>query len=100
MNMKKNDLILSVKNLVVKFKTKTGIINAVRDVSFSVYKGEIVGLIGESGSGKSVTMKSIVRFNDNDILIHMKSGMPIKTDTTFVWQYPHHFLNSIENKMT
>ena len=68
MNMKKNDLILSVKNLVVKFKTKTGIINAVRDVSFSVYKGEIVGLIGESGSGKSVTMKSIVRFNDNDIL--------------------------------
>ena len=44
MNMKKNDLILSVKNLVVKFKTKTGIINAVRDVSFSVYKGEIVGL--------------------------------------------------------
>ena len=66
--MKKNDLILSVKNLVVKFKTKNGIINAVRDVSFSAYKGEIVGLIGESGSGKSVTMKSIVRFNDNDIL--------------------------------
>ncbi len=60
--------ILSVKDLSVKFKTKTGVINAVRGVSFSVYKGEIVGLIGESGSGKSVTMKSIVRFNDNDIL--------------------------------
>lgn len=66
--MNNSDLILSVKDLKVKFKTKTGIINAVRGVSFSAYKGEIVGLIGESGSGKSVTMKSIVRFNDNDIL--------------------------------
>ena len=64
----KDDLILSVKHLVVKFKTKTGVVNAVRDISFSIYRGEIVGLIGESGSGKSVTVKSIVRFNDNDTL--------------------------------
>lgn len=96
MIMKKNDLILSVKNLVVKFKTKNGIINAVRDVSFSAYKGEIVGLIGESGSGKSVTMKSIVRFNDNDILSAKEinlCGIDLLKLSRSWWSYKNKYSN-------
>jgi peptide/nickel transport system ATP-binding protein len=42
---------LSVKNLATHFFTRTGVIKAVDDVSFDLAKGEIMGLVGESGSG-------------------------------------------------
>ena len=64
-NTLKRDLsknpILSVRNLKVSFKTKKGIAYAVDNVSFDVYRGEVFGLAGESGSGKSTIALSIIR---------------------------------------
>ena len=53
--------VLEVKNLKTYFFTDDGIVKAVDDVSFSVEKGKTLGLVGESGCGKSVTAMSISR---------------------------------------
>jgi len=53
--------LLEIKNLSVEFKSESGIIKAVDDVSFTLSKGKTVGIVGESGSGKSVTFLSIMR---------------------------------------
>ena len=53
--------ILQVKQLVTQFRTKNGYITAVDGVSFTVRKGETLGIVGESGCGKSVTSLSILR---------------------------------------
>jgi oligopeptide/dipeptide ABC transporter ATP-binding protein len=55
------DLILDVKDLRVWFFTKRGHLKAVDGVSFDVRKGEVVGIIGESGSGKTVTSLSLLQ---------------------------------------
>jgi peptide/nickel transport system ATP-binding protein len=53
--------LLEVKNLKTYFYTEDGIVRAVDGVSFEVYPGEVLGLVGESGCGKSVTSLSIMR---------------------------------------
>jgi oligopeptide/dipeptide ABC transporter ATP-binding protein len=53
--------VLQVKNLKTCFFTEEGVVKAVDDVSFSVPKGKAIGLVGESGCGKSVTAMSIAR---------------------------------------
>ena len=53
--------LLDVKNLGTSFKTSAGEVHAVRGISFSLEKGEALGIVGESGCGKSVTMMSIMR---------------------------------------
>lgn len=57
------DIILEVKNLNFSFTTYAGEVKAVRGVDFFLRRGEVLGIIGESGSGKSVTAKSITRIN-------------------------------------
>ena len=52
--------ILEVEKLIVSFETERGLLRAVDQVSFNVPKGKIVGIVGESGCGKSVTAMSIV----------------------------------------
>ncbi len=54
--------ILSVKNLAVTYKTRKRDVDAVRDVSFEIRAGENLGLVGESGCGKSTVAYSIVGF--------------------------------------
>lgn len=56
--------VLSVDNLRTGFWTETGDVTAVDGVSFSVAPGEVLGVVGESGCGKSVTVESIMRLLD------------------------------------
>ena len=53
--------LLQVKNLKVAFKTPFNLIQAVRGVDFSVYPNETIGIVGESGCGKSVMVKSLLK---------------------------------------
>ena len=51
---------LEVRNLRISFRTNSGTVKAVRDISFEMEKGETLAIVGESGSGKSVTAKSVL----------------------------------------
>ncbi len=59
--IKHDDILLEVKNLKTYFHTSNGTVKAADDVSFYVKKGETLGIVGESGCGKSITSMSIVR---------------------------------------
>lgn len=56
-----SNVVLSVRNLSTTFRTDRGAAKAVSDVSFDLHAGEALGIVGESGCGKSVTSKSIMR---------------------------------------
>jgi oligopeptide/dipeptide ABC transporter ATP-binding protein len=57
------DILYSIKNLTVEYKTRAGPVRAVDDVSFDIYRGEILGLVGESGCGKSTLGKALMRLH-------------------------------------
>ncbi|QAT50068.1 ABC transporter ATP-binding protein [Caproiciproducens sp. NJN-50] len=57
----KNEALLEVKNLRTYFHTDAGIVKSVDDVSFRVEKGKTLGIVGESGCGKSITSLSVMR---------------------------------------
>lgn len=56
--MKKEDRVLSIRNMEVKFRVRSRILTAIRNVSFDVYDQEVLAIVGESGSGKSVITKT------------------------------------------
>lgn len=56
--------ILEVKNLTTSFKTERGVMKAIDGINFHVNANEILGIVGESGCGKSVTCQSIMRLYD------------------------------------
>jgi peptide/nickel transport system ATP-binding protein len=62
--MKPDDRVLTVENLRTHFATERGRVTAVDGVSFSVDRGETLGIVGESGCGKSVTAESLMRLLD------------------------------------
>jgi len=59
-----NQVLLSVQHLEQFFKMGNKQLKAVNDVSFDIYKGEVFGLVGESGCGKTTTGRSIIRLYD------------------------------------
>ncbi len=63
-NFKANDAILKVEDLKVNIKIDEGTLTAVRGVDFEIRRGETLGLVGESGCGKSLTSKAILGIND------------------------------------
>ena len=73
--------ILSVRNLVVEIPTRHGILRPVDQVSYDIHAGEILGVVGESGAGKSMTGNAVIglldrpaRITSGEILL---SGEPI-----------------------
>ena len=56
--------IVQVRNLGVNIKMDEGLLTPVRGVDFEIYPGETLGLVGESGCGKSLTSKAILGIND------------------------------------
>ena len=71
------DLILSVKDLHVKFSLRGKVLNAIRGISLDLYKGEALAIVGESGSGKSVLTKNFIGLLD-------KNGW---VDSGEIWYY-------------
>lgn len=73
--------LLSIRELKAYFPLDEGLVKAVDGVSFDVYPGQVVGIVGESGCGKSVTMKAILQIIeppghivDGEILLSCKEG--------------------------
>ena len=62
--------ILKVRELVTRFRTERGIVTAVDKVSFELYPGETLGIVGESGCGKTVTSKSVIRLLPPHLALH------------------------------
>lgn len=112
------DRIIEIKDLRTSFFTHVGEVKAVRGIDFDVLKGEAVGIVGESGCGKSVAMLSILKllvdtgkvksgkaiFNGKD-LIGMSSNEMLKirgNEISMIFQDPMTSLNpvyTIENQM-
>ncbi|TMR93475.1 ABC transporter ATP-binding protein [Nonomuraea basaltis] len=109
--MSETELLLSVQNLekhfpVTKglFKRQVGAVKAVDGISFDVFKGETLGLVGESGCGKSTTGRLVTRlleptggkvvFEGQDIT-HMSQGRlrPLRRDMQMIFQDPYSSLN-------
>jgi oligopeptide/dipeptide ABC transporter ATP-binding protein len=109
--VQEQEVILNVQDLTTRFFTEEGVVHAVEGISFKVYKGEVLGLVGETGCGKSVTALSIVQliqapgrilngkveFGGEDLL--EKSEIEILSyrgnDITMIFQDPLNSLNPV-----
>src|ERR1700737_2843560 len=92
--------VLQVKDLKTQFFTDDGVVQAVDGVSFDLYPGETLGIVGESGCGKSVTALSILRlilFKGSDIVT--MSGEEVREirgkDIAMIFQDPLSSLNPV-----
>lgn len=81
------EILLSVKNLEVKFDLRGRTLNAIRGISLDLYKGESLAIVGESGSGKSVLVKTFMglldangRITDGEILYNGQDFTKFKTE--------------------
>ena len=59
--MKNNDTLIKIRDLTVTYRTRQGPVSAVDHISFDIRRGEILGLVGESGCGKSTMGKALMR---------------------------------------
>ena len=70
--------ILEVKNLTTSFKTEQGVMKAIDGINFRVNANEILGIVGESGCGKSVTCQSIMRLYDEKYTVILRGEILFK----------------------
>src|SRR5512132_3610739 len=103
--------LLEVKKLKTQFPTRAGLVRAVDDVSFHIDRGELLGLVGESGCGKSMTALSIMRliappgkivegeilFEDRDLLkLSNREMRDVRgNDIAMIFQDPMKSLNPV-----
>jgi oligopeptide/dipeptide ABC transporter ATP-binding protein len=105
--------LLEIKNLQTQFKTESGLVRAVDDVSYHIDEQEIVGVVGESGCGKSVTQLSVMRlinppgkiaggqilFEGQDILKYSANGPEMRSirgaKIAMIFQEPMTSLNPV-----
>jgi oligopeptide/dipeptide ABC transporter ATP-binding protein len=105
--------LLEVKNLRTQFRTESGLVKAVDDVSYFINEKEIVGVVGESGCGKSVTQLSIMRlintpgeiaggevlFDGQDLLKYKANGAEMRSirgaKIAMIFQEPMTSLNPV-----
>ena len=71
--MAENKVLLSVKDLVVKFRVRGRILTAIRNISLDIYENESIAIVGESGSGKSVFTKTFAGMLDSNGFIDQGS---------------------------
>lgn len=69
--------LLEIRDLSIDFNTDEGIVRAVEDLSLSIRPGEVMGLVGGSGSGKSITAKSIMRMAPSNAIIQPASQITL-----------------------
>jgi oligopeptide/dipeptide ABC transporter ATP-binding protein len=109
--MNNNKPLLEVKGLKTYFYTEEGVVRAVDGVSFEVYPGEVLGLVGESGCGKSVTSLSIMRLiskpgriDEGEILLDGENLLKLREDEmikvrgnriSMIFQQPQTALNPV-----
>ena len=107
----KSDKLIQVKNLKTYFYTEEGIVKAVDGVTFDIYEDEVIGLVGETGCGKSVTALSILnlvrapgKIIDGEIffkgrdLVHLNKNEMRKyrgKEITMIFQDPLNSLNPV-----
>lgn len=105
--------LLEIKNLVVHYETDTEVVEAVNNVSLTICKGEVLGLVGETGAGKTTIALSImnllpkppanvikgeVLFNGEDLLKKKKEMKKIRGDKiSMVFQDPMTALNPVQS---
>jgi oligopeptide/dipeptide ABC transporter ATP-binding protein len=104
------DALLTVRDLAVSFDSEDGVIHAVRGVSFEVARGNVLGIVGESGCGKSVSCHSIlhllpqnarvsgsIRFEGRDLTTLDAAGMDAVRgrDIAMIFQDPSASLNPV-----
>ena len=76
------ETLVQVKNLKKYFQTKRGRLHAVDNVSFNIKKGETLGLVGESGCGKSTVGRAIIRLHEptaGEVILEGKNILEYKT---------------------
>ena len=88
--------VLEIKDLRVSFDTPEGELQAVRGVSFALKQGEVLAIVGESGCGKSVLCKAIMRLLPRDAFI--KSGS-ICVDSTDISGYGERDMRRLRGKL-
>ncbi len=100
--------LLAVKNLCVEYGRGESLVRAVRDVSFNIPKHSTLGLVGESGCGKTTVGRSIIKllqpksgkieFQDEDILpLSEKAFLPYRKKIQIIFQDPY---SSLDPKLT
>lgn len=85
--MSERDILVEIQNLRVEFDVRAGVVKAVDGVSFDIYRGETLGVIGESGCGKSITARAILqmipkpgRIANGQVIYHRRAKGSTQTD--------------------
>ena len=71
--------IVDVRDLCVNIKLDEGLLTPVRGVNFQIYPGQTLGLVGESGCGKSLTSKAILAINEKSAIPRAKFFLRTRT---------------------